>query len=159
VAYYRVKSTWIYKTIILLVFFSTIVKLRRLTLREECRLSVFENRVLRRKFGPKTDEARRQWRKLHNDVYSLLNIIWVINSRRTRWAGHLEGKGERGDAYRVLVGIPEGKRSFGRPRRRWEDNIEMNLQDVGRGIDWIDMAQDRDRWRGLVNAVMNLRVQ
>ena len=116
-------------------------------------------RLLRRVFGPKRDEVRREWRILHNedlrDLYSSLNIICVINSRIMRWAGHVACKGERGEAYRVLVGKPEG---IGRPRRRWEDNIVIDLQDVGRGIDWTDMAQDRDRWRALVNSVMNSRV-
>ena len=135
------------------------ITVSELTLREERRLRVFENRVLRRKFGPKRDEVRREWRILHNedlrDLYSSLNIICVINSRIMRWAGHVACKGERGEAYRVLVGKPEG---IGRPRRRWEDNIVIDLQDVGRGIDWTDMAQDMDRWRALVNSVMNIRV-
>jgi len=76
-----------------------------------------------------------------------------------RWAGHIAGMGERRGVYRILVGKPEGKRPLGRPRRRWEDNIKMDIQEVGcGGMDWIDLAQDRDRWRSLVNAVMNLRV-
>ena len=75
-----------------------------------------------------------------------------------RWAGHVERMGERRSEYRVLVGKPEGKRQLGRPRRRWEDNIKMDLQEVGCGdMDWIELAQDRDRWRALVKAVMNLR--
>ena len=75
-----------------------------------------------------------------------------------RWAGHVERMGERRSVYRVLVGKPEGKRQLGRPRRRWEDNIKMDLQEVGCGdMDWIELAQDRDRWRALVKAVMNLR--
>jgi hypothetical protein len=83
----------------------------------------------------------------------------MIKSRRMRWAGHVARMGEGRGAYRVLVGRPEGRRPLGRPRRRWEDNIKMNLQEVGLGgMDWIDMAQDRDRWRAVVNAVMNLRV-
>jgi len=82
-----------------------------------------------------------------------------MKSRRIRWAGHVACM-RRGEAYIVfLVGKPEGKRPLGRPRRRWEDNIKMDLQEVGcRGMDWIDLAQDRDRWRALVNAVMNIRV-
>jgi len=76
-----------------------------------------------------------------------------------RWAGHVACMGEGRDVYRVSVGKPEGKRPLGRPRRRWEDNIKMNLQEVGcGGVDWIELAQDRDRWRALVNAVMSLRV-
>jgi hypothetical protein len=101
--------------------------------------------------------------KLHNKelyaVYFSPNIIWVIKSRRLRWAGHVARMGERRSAYRVLLGKPEGRRPLGRPRRRWEDNIKMNLKRgwVG-GIDWIDLAQHRDRWRALLNTVMNLGV-
>jgi hypothetical protein len=124
---------------------------------------VFEYRVLRRIFGPKRDEATGEWRRLSNeelnDLYSSPNIIRVINSRRMRWAGHVARMGEKRCAYRILVGRPEGRRPLGRPRRRWEDNIKMALQGVGWGMDWIDLAQDRDRWRALVNAVMNLRFQ
>jgi len=94
-----------------------------LTLREERRLSVFNNRVLRRIFGPKRYEVTWEWRKLHNeelnDLYSSPNIIWVIISRRMRWAGHVERMGERRGVYRVLVGKPVGKRPLGRPRHRW----------------------------------------
>ena len=83
----------------------------------------------------------------------------MIKSRRMRWAGHVARMGERRGVYRVLVGKPEGKRPPGRPRRRWEDNIKMDLQEVEcGGVDWMELAQDRDRWRALVNAVMNLRV-
>jgi hypothetical protein len=93
-----------------------------LTLREEHRLRVFENRVLRRIFGPKCDKVTGEWRRLHNeelnDLYSSPNIIRVIKSRRMRWVGHVARMGEGRDAYRVLVGIPEGRRLLGRPRRR-----------------------------------------
>jgi len=83
----------------------------------------------------------------------------VIKSRRIRWAGHVARMGEKRDVYRYLVRIPEGKRPFGRPRRRWEDNITMDLQEAGcGGMDWTKLAQDRDGWRKLVNAVMNLSV-
>ena len=83
----------------------------------------------------------------------------VIKSRRMRWAGHVARMGEKRGVYRVLVGKPEGRRILGRPRRRWVDNIRMDLQEVGcRYMDWIELAQDRDRWRTLVSAVMNLRV-
>jgi hypothetical protein len=129
------------------------------TLREEHRLTVFENRVLRGIFGPKRDEVTGEWRRLHNeelyDKYSSQNIIRVIKSRRMRWAGHVALMGEGRGAYRILVGRPEGRRPLGRPKRTWEDIIKMGLQEVGwGGMDWIDMAQDRDRWRALVNAVM-----
>jgi len=124
---------------------------------------VFENRVLRRIFGPKRDEVRGEWRKLHdeelNDLYSSPNIARERESRRMRWAVHVARMGDRGGVFRVLVGKPERKRPLGRPRLRWKDNIKMDLQEVGCGVmDWMELAQDRDRWRALVNAVMNLRV-
>jgi len=82
----------------------------------------------------------------------------VIESRRMRWAGHVACMGERRGVYRVLVGKPEEQRPLGRPRRVWEDNIKMDLQEVGcGGVDWIELAHDRDRWRACVNAIMNLR--
>jgi len=132
-------------------------------LKEERRLRVFENRVLRRIFGPKKVEVTGEWRKLHNeelnDLYSPPNIVRMIKSRRMTWAGHVARMGERRGIYRVLVGKHEGKRPLGRPRRRWEDNNKMDLQDVGCGdMGWLELAQDRNRWRALVNAVMNLRV-
>jgi hypothetical protein len=120
-----------------------------LTLREECRLRVFENRVLRRVFRPKRDEVTGEWRKLHNkelnDLYSLPNIVWVVKSGQMRWARHVARMGEDIGVHRVLVGKPEGKRPLGRPRRRWEDKSKMDLQVVG-GIcgDWMELAQDRD---------------
>ena len=133
-----------------------------LTLREECRLRVFENRVLRKVFGPKRDEVTGEWRKLHNelnDLYSLPNILRVVKLRRMRWAGHGVRTGEDRGVHRVLVGKPEEKRPLGRPRRRWEDNIKMDLQEVGGGNgDWIELAQDRDRWRALVGMVRDFRV-
>jgi hypothetical protein len=124
---------------------------------------VFENRVLRRIFGSRRDEVTGEWRRLHNgklnDLYSSPNIFRVIESRRMRWAGHVGRMGERRGVYRVSVGRPEGKCPLGRPRRRWEDNIKLDLQEVGCGdVEWIDLAQDRDRWRALLSAVMNLRV-
>ena len=124
---------------------------------------MFENRVLRGVFGPKRDEVTGEWRKLHNeelsDRYPLPNIVRVVKSRRMRWAGHVACMGEGRGVYRVLVGKPEGKRPLGRPRRRWEDNIKIDLQEVGEVCgDWMELAQDRDRWRALVSTVMNLRV-
>jgi len=133
-----------------------------LTLREEHRMSVFKNRVLRRLVGPRRDKVTGEWRKLHNeelnDLNSSPNIILVIKSRRMRWAGKVACMGETRSAYWVLAGKREG-RPRGRPRQRWEDNIKMDFQEVGcGGRDWIELAQDRDRWRALVNVVMNLRV-
>jgi hypothetical protein len=124
---------------------------------------VFENRVLRRTFGPKRDEITGEWRKLHSEelhhLYSSPNNVEVIKSRRMRWAGHVAGMGERKGVCGVLMGTPEGKRPLGRSRRRWKENIKMALQEVGYGgMDWIGLAQDRDWWRALVNAVMNVRV-
>ena len=118
--------------------------------------------VLRRIFGPRRDGVTG-WRRMHNeelnDLYSLHNIVRVIKSRRMGWAGHVACMGEERRVYRVFVGKPEGKRPLGRPRRRWVDNIRMDLQEAGYGyMDWIGLAQDRDRWRTLVSAVMNLRV-
>ena len=99
---------------------------------------MFENRVLRRVFGPKKDEVTGEWRKLHNeelsDLYSLPNIVRVVKSRRMRWAGHVARMGEGRGVHRVLVGKIEGKRPLGRPRLKWEDNIKMDLQEVGRGL-------------------------
>jgi hypothetical protein len=92
-------------------------------------------------------------------LYSSPSIIRIIKSRRMRWAGHVARMGEQRNAYRILVGKPEGKRPLGRPRRRWVDNIQMDLREIGLdGVDWIDMAQDGDQWRALVNTVFNLRV-
>jgi hypothetical protein len=126
---------------------------------EEHRLRVFENSVLRRIFGPKREEDG-SWRKLHNDelhsLYSSPNIVRVIKSRRMRWTGHVACMGEGRGVYRILVGRSEGKRPLGRPRRRWEDNIKMEI-----GIDvakWIQLAQNRVQWRAFVNTIMNLRV-
>jgi len=121
-----------------------------LTLRKERRLRVFENRVLRSIFGPKRDEVTGEWRKLHNEelnnLYSSPNALRVIKSRRMRWAGHVARMGEEKGVYRFLVGTPEGRRPLGRPRHRWEDNIRMDLREVGCGcVDWMELAQDKDR--------------
>jgi hypothetical protein len=118
----------------------------------------FENRELRRIFGPKREEDG-SWRKLHNDelhsLYSSPKIVRVIKSRRMRWAGHVARMGERRDVCRVLVGRPEGKRPLGKPRRRWKDNIKLDLMEIG--VDGIQLAQDRVQWRAFVNTVINLR--
>jgi hypothetical protein len=110
---------------------------------------VFENRVLRRIFGPKRDEATGEWRRLHNkeldDLFSSPNIIRVIKSRRIRWVGHVVRMGEKRGTYRILVMRPEIRPPLGRRRLRWEDNIKIDLRDVGWGMDWIELAQDRDR--------------
>jgi len=153
----------IYRTIILPVVLYG-CETWSLTLREERKLRVSENMVLRRIFGPRSDEVTGEWRRLHNeelsDLYSSPNIVRVIKSRRMRWAGHVTRMSEERGVYRVLVGKPEGKKPLGRRRRRWVDNIRMDLQEVGCGyMDWIGLAQDRDRRRTLVSAVMNLRVQ
>ena len=134
-----------------------------LTLREERKLRVFENMVLRRIFGPRRELETGEWRGMHNeelnDLYSSPNIVQVIKSRRMRWAGHVARMVEEREVYRVLVGKPEGRSPLGRPRRKRVDNIRMDLQEVGCGyMDWIGLAQDRDRWRTLVSAVMNLLV-
>jgi len=117
-------------------------------LREELRLRVFENRVLRRVFGPERDEVTGDWRKLNieelNDVYFSPNISRVIKSRRVRWVGNVAFRGERRGVHRV--GNPERTKPFGRHSHRWEDNIMMDPQEVGCGdTDWIELPQDRDR--------------
>jgi hypothetical protein len=119
---------------------------------------VFENRVLRRVFGPKMEEVTGERRKLHNeelnDLYSLPNIVRVVKSRRMRWAEHVTHMGTERGVHRLLVGKPEGKQPLGRPRCRWDDNIKMDLKEVGGGCgDWMELAQDRDRWRALVSTV------
>jgi hypothetical protein len=113
--------------------------------------------------GSKRDEVTGSWRKPHNEelhnLYSSSSIIRMIKSIRMRWAGHVARMGEKSNAYRILVGKSEVKRPLGRPRHRWVDNIKMYLSDIGwGGMDWIDLAQDRDRWRTLVNMVMNLQI-
>ncbi|KAJ4433819.1 hypothetical protein ANN_16131 [Periplaneta americana] len=140
--------------------FCMVVKLDH-TLREEQRLRVFENKMIRKIFGAKRDEVTGEWKKLHNaELYVLFSspdIMRNIKSRRLRWAGHVARMGESINA--VLVGRPEGKRPLGRSRHRWENNIKMDLREVGYdGRDWINVAQDRDRWRAYVRAAMNLRV-
>jgi hypothetical protein len=122
---------------------------------------MFENRVLRGIFGPKRDEVTEDWRKLHNeelnDLCCLPNIVRLIAYGTMTWAGYVVRMGS-GEAYTGFVKT-EGKRSLGRPVRRWKDNINMDLQEVECGdMNWFDLAQDRYRWRIFVNAVINLRV-
>jgi len=133
-----------------------------LTSKEECRLRVFENRVLRRIFGPKRDEVTGEWRKLHNEelneLYSSPNIIRVIKLRIMRWAGNVAGMGKRRSAYAFVVRKSEGKRPLGRHRNGWEDNIKMDLQEVGWDLDWIGLAQNKDSRRAVANAVMAVMI-
>jgi hypothetical protein len=131
----------IHKTIILpVVLYGS--EIWSLTLREEHRLGVFENTALRRIFGPKRDEVKGEWRKLHNgelhNFYSSPDIIRQIKSRRMRWAGHVAHMGEGRNVSRVLVGKPEGKRPLRRPRCRWEDGIKKELREIGWGVCGLD---------------------
>jgi hypothetical protein len=124
---------------------------------------VFDSRVLRRIFEPERDEVTGERIKLHSgelrNLYSPPDIIRQIISRRMRWAQHVAHMEEGRNEYRVLVGKPKGKRPLGRLRHRWEDQIKMDLREIGwEGVEWIHLTQDRDRWRVLVNVVMNLRV-
>jgi hypothetical protein len=126
-------------------------------------MRVFENRMLRRIFGPRRGEVTGEWRKLHNeelhDLYCPPSIIRIMKSRMMRWAGHVARMGQKRTAYGLLVGKPEGKRPLGRPRSRSVDNIRMDLVEVGWGaVNWFGLAQDRGRWRAPVNLVLNLRV-
>jgi hypothetical protein len=152
---YKVK---IYKTIILPVVLYG-CETWSLTLREENRLRVFENRVLRRIFGPKRDEVTGEWRKLNNEELHILhsspNIIRQIKENEVGGLCGTHGRGEE-----CVQGFDaKGKRPLGRPRHSWEDGIRINLREIGWGsLDWIQFVQDRDRWRALVNTVMNFRV-
>jgi hypothetical protein len=134
-----------------------------LKLKEEHRLRVFENRVLRRMFGPKKDGVTGGCRKLRNeelhDLYSSPSIIRIIESRKMKWAGHVAPTGEKKIACRLLVGKEEEKRPLRRSRRNCIDNIKMDRVEIKLdGVDWICLAQDRDKCRALVNAVMSLRI-
>jgi hypothetical protein len=119
--------------------------------------------VLKTIFGPKSDTVTGGWRKLHNEelqnLYSSPRTIRIIKSRKMWWAGHVARMGEERNVYRLLVGKPEGKRPLGRPRRRLMKNIKMDLIEIGMNVvDWIGLAQDRYKWRALVNSIMKLRV-
>ena len=119
--------------------------------------------VLRRIFGPRREEVTGEWRRFRNEelnyLYSSSNIVRATRSRRMRWTGNVARMGEDRRVYMVLLEKPEGRRPLGRSMRRWVDNIRIDLQEVECGyMDWIGLAQDRDRWRKLVSAVMNLRV-
>jgi hypothetical protein len=136
-----------------------------LTFREEQRLRLFENRVLRRIFGQKRDELTGGWRKLHNEEHHKLysspsiNTSRMTKSRSMRRARHVARMGEKRNAYKILVGKLEGKRPLERPKRRGEKNVKMDLREIGwGGMDWIDLAQNKDQLRALVNTVMNFRV-
>jgi hypothetical protein len=151
-----------YKTIILPVV-SYGCKTWSLTLVEKHRLRVFENRALRKIFGHKMEEVAGGWRRLRNEelhnLYGLPNIIRVAKSSRMRWASHVARMRGMRNSYSIFVGKSEGKRPLRRPRRRWEDNIRMDLREIGwEDVDWMHLNQDRDQWGAVVNAVMNLRV-
>jgi hypothetical protein len=153
----------IYKTIILPVVLYG-CETWSLTLREEHQLRCFENRVLRRIFGPKKDEVTRRWRKLHNEevpnLNSLPSIIRMMKSKRMRWARHEAAIEVMRNSYRLLMEKPEGKGLLGRSRYMWVDSIKLDFEEIVRGgMNWIGLAQGRDKWRALVNAVMSLRVQ
>jgi hypothetical protein len=159
VSYQKKLKIKIYKIVILPVVLYGCETWRNL---EENRLRVSENRMLRRIFGPKREEDG-SWRKLHNDelhnLYSSPNTVRMIKSRRMRWAGHVACIGEERGVYRVLVGSPKGKTPLGRPRRRWEYNIKLDLREIGiDGMNWIRLAQYRVHWRACLNTVMKLRV-
>jgi hypothetical protein len=129
---------------------------------EEYRQRVFENRVLRKIFGPMRNCVTGEWRKLHNeelcDMYSSPSIIRIIKFRRMRWAGNVARMGEKRNVYRLLVGKPKGRRPLGSPRHRWVDNIRTDLGGVDwDDVDWIGLAHERNTWRALVNSVLNLR--
>ena len=132
-------------------------------MREEHILKVFENKVLSKILRAKRDAITGQWRNVHNAelhaLYSSPNIIRNLKSKRLRWAGYVARMEKFRNAYRVLVGKPESKKPLGRPKRRWEDNIKMDLREVGCDPrDWIALAEDRDQWWAYVWAVVILRV-
>jgi hypothetical protein len=119
---------------------------------EEHRLMVSEKSVPRRIFGPKREEVARGWKKLHNEETHNLcassNITGVVKSSRMKWAGHVACMGGMRNVYNILIGKPEGRKPFGKPRRRREDNIRLDLREIWReGVDWMHLTQDRDQWR------------
>jgi hypothetical protein len=117
---------------------------------------LFENRVLKRICGGRLDNLHNE--ELHN-LYTSPNVIKMIISRRMRGVGHVALMGEMRNGYKILVGGPEGRKPLGRPRHSWENTIRMDLRETGwKGVDWIHLAQDRDRWWAIVNTVMNLRI-
>jgi hypothetical protein len=127
------------------------VKLGSLIIRKQDRLGLFENRVLRRIFGPKREKVVGGWRRLHNEelhnLYTSPNIVNTITSRSMRWAGHVACTGKMKNTYKILAGKPERKRPLGRPQRRWEDNIRMDVRETGwKGVDPMHLAQDRAQW-------------
>jgi hypothetical protein len=130
-----------------------------LILREERRLRVFENRVLRKIFGPKRDEVTGGWRKLHNEelreLYPSPSKIVIMKSRKMRWAGNVAKMGgEKRNVYSLVGEKPEGTRPLGRPRRKWVNDIKTHPVEIG----WDDVTQDWDKWRALLNSLMNLQV-
>ena len=150
----------IYKTIILLVVLCG-CETGSLILREECRLREFENRILRRIWSKR--DKNGEWRSLYNEelqsLYRSPIIVRVIKSKRLRWAMHVTRMEESWSAFKLLTDKPTGKRPLWRPRRRWEDNIRMDLEEIGINAgNCVDSAQDRNYWRALVNAALNLRV-
>jgi hypothetical protein len=134
------------------------------TLREGHRVRIFENRVLRRIFGSKMDDVTGSWRKLDNEELHILYFsssrIRMMKSRKMRWPERVARIWEKRNSYKILVGKREGKKPLRGLRRRLMDNVKMNLRDIGwGGMDWIDMVQDREQWRALVNTVMNVLVR
>jgi hypothetical protein len=134
-----------------------------LTLRGAHRIWEFENRMVRRIFKSKRYEVIGGWRKMHSEelhnLYFSPSKIIMTKSRRMRWTEHVARMGEKRNAYRILVGKSERKRPLGKSKRRWKDNVRMDLREIGwGGVDWIDLAQDKNQWKALVNTVINLRV-
>jgi hypothetical protein len=122
---------------------------------------VFENRILRRIFGSERDEVIKEWRKLHDELLHIYTPPQILLGRSNQgvWGGRYMWRAKERNMWKVVMGKPEGKRPLRRTRRRWEDEIGMDLMEIGWGsVDWMQLAQDRDRWRDLVNTAMNIRV-